>query len=69
MAFIMNPVFAVSFMEREEHLDRRWQDAQADPRLPAWAWGVLVLIAVIGYLSGSAFRGQPDASCYRCSAS
>ncbi|MBC8082136.1 MAG: efflux RND transporter permease subunit [Hymenobacter sp.] len=56
VAFIMNPVFAVSFMEREDH--------HAEDRKPKLtrgfliAMGVLLLIAVIGYGFGSTFTGN-----------
>lgn len=55
VAFIMNPVFAVSFMEREDH---------HTGEKPKWdrnfliALGVMVLIAGIGYVSGSTFVGN-----------
>jgi len=56
VAFIMNPVFAVSFMQREEHLDR-----VEKPQLTRGfliGMGVLLLIAIIGYVSGSMFLGN-----------
>ncbi|WP_324672590.1 efflux RND transporter permease subunit [Hymenobacter sp. GOD-10R] len=55
VAFIMNPVFAVSFMEREDH------HSGEKPKLTKnflIAMGVLLLIAVIGYVSGSPFVGN-----------
>ncbi|MBX0292748.1 efflux RND transporter permease subunit [Hymenobacter sp. HSC-4F20] len=55
VAFIMNPVFAVSFMEREDH------HSGEKPKLTKnflIAMGVLALIAVIGYLAGSPFVGN-----------
>jgi multidrug efflux pump subunit AcrB len=56
VAFIMNPVFAVSFMEREEHLDR-----VETPKLTRnflLGMGGLALVALAGYLSGSTFLGN-----------
>ncbi|UOR07663.1 efflux RND transporter permease subunit [Hymenobacter aerilatus] len=56
VAFIMNPVFAVSFMEREDH--------HAEDRKPKLTrnfligMGVLLLIALIGYFAGSTFVGN-----------
>ncbi|MBF9236127.1 efflux RND transporter permease subunit [Hymenobacter sp. BT683] len=56
VAFIMNPVFAVSFMQREDH--------HAEDNKPKMtrgfliAMGVLALIAIIGYLAGSTFVGN-----------
>ncbi|GGG45986.1 efflux RND transporter permease subunit [Hymenobacter glacieicola] len=55
VAFIMNPVFAVSFMEREDH------HSGEKPQLTKnflIAMGVLTLIAVIGYAFGSTFVGN-----------
>ena len=57
VAFIMNPVFAVSFMEREDHSA---EDAQR-PRMTRGfliAMGALLGIAVIGYVAGSTFVGN-----------
>ncbi|MCC2546072.1 efflux RND transporter permease subunit [Hymenobacter sp. BT175] len=56
VAFIMNPVFAVSFMKREDH-----HAEENQPKLTRGfliAMGVLALIAVIGYLFGSTFVGN-----------
>ncbi|ALW84253.1 copper transporter [Hymenobacter sedentarius] len=56
VAFIMNPVFAVSFMEREDH-----HSEESKPKLTRnflIAMGVLAAIAVIGYLAGSTFVGN-----------
>ncbi|WP_046243960.1 efflux RND transporter permease subunit [Hymenobacter terrenus] len=56
VAFIMNPVFAVSFMKRDEHLE----DA-GSPKLTRGfllAMGALLLVAIIGYVSGSTFLGN-----------
>ena len=56
VAFVMNPVFAVSFMQREEHLDR-----VEKPQLTRnflLTTGALGLLAVGGYLSGSTFFGN-----------
>ncbi|GAB3877558.1 efflux RND transporter permease subunit [Hymenobacter segetis] len=58
VAFIMNPVFAVSFMEREEHFE---EDLHSKPKLTRnfmIAMGVLLLIAIIGYVSHSTFVGN-----------
>ncbi|QNH61936.1 efflux RND transporter permease subunit [Hymenobacter sediminicola] len=55
VAFIMNPVFAVSFMEREDH------HSGEKPQLTKnflIAMGVLLLIAIIGYIAGSPFVGN-----------
>ncbi|GGF16530.1 efflux RND transporter permease subunit [Hymenobacter cavernae] len=55
VAFIMNPVFAVSFMEREDH------HSGEKPKLTKGfliAMGVLLLIALIGYATGSPFTGN-----------
>ena len=57
VAFIMNPVFAVSFMEREDHSA---EDAQR-PRMTRGfliAMSTLLGIAVIGYVAGSTFVGN-----------
>ena len=56
VAFVMNPVFAVTFMQREEHLDR-----VEKPQLTRnflIGMGGLALLAVGGYLSGSKFFGN-----------
>ncbi|MGI4884980.1 MAG: efflux RND transporter permease subunit [Janthinobacterium lividum] len=56
VAFIMNPVFAVSFMEREEHLDH-----VEKPKLTRGfliGMGVLLLLALGGYATGSKFFGN-----------
>ncbi|MFD2719651.1 efflux RND transporter permease subunit [Hymenobacter monticola] len=56
VAFIMNPVFAVSFMNREEHLDR-----VEKPQLTRnflLGMGGILLVAVAGYLAGSTFLGN-----------
>jgi multidrug efflux pump subunit AcrB len=55
VAFIMNPVFAVSFMQREDH------HSGEKPRLTKGfliGMGVLLLIALIGYALGSPFVGN-----------
>jgi multidrug efflux pump subunit AcrB len=56
VAFIMNPVFAVSFMEREEHLDRVEKPKMSRGFLIGM--GVLLAIALLGYLAGSTFTGN-----------
>ena len=56
VAFVMNPVFAVTFMQREEHLDR-----VEKPQLTRnflLGMGGLALLAVGGYLAGSRFFGN-----------
>ncbi|NML65635.1 efflux RND transporter permease subunit [Hymenobacter sp. RP-2-7] len=56
VAFIMNPVFAVSFMQREEHLDRVER-----PKLTRGfliGMGVMLAIALAGYAAGSTFLGN-----------
>jgi multidrug efflux pump len=58
VAFIMNPVFAVSFMEREEHFE---EDLHRTPKLTRnflIAMGVLLVIAIIGYVAHSPFVGN-----------
>ena len=56
VAFIMNPVFAVTFMEREDHYAE-----DQKPKLTKnflIAMGVLLIIAIIGYVAGSTFVGN-----------
>ncbi|MGY2133835.1 efflux RND transporter permease subunit [Hymenobacter sp. HD11105] len=56
VAFIMNPVFAVSFMQREDH-----HNEENKPKLTRTfliSMGVLALIAVVGYLFRSPFVGN-----------
>jgi len=58
VAFIMNPVFAVSFMEREEHFE---EDLHAKPKLTRnflMAMGALLVVAIIGYIAHSTFVGN-----------
>ncbi|WP_345054248.1 efflux RND transporter permease subunit [Hymenobacter glaciei] len=58
VAFIMNPVFAVSFMQREEHFEN---DLHAKPKLTRGfliSMGVLLVIAIIGYVAHSTFVGN-----------
>ena len=58
VAFIMNPVFAVSFMEREEHFE---EDLHRRPKLTRGfliAMGVMLVIAIIGYVAHSPFVGN-----------
>ncbi|MBO3272785.1 efflux RND transporter permease subunit [Hymenobacter defluvii] len=58
VAFIMNPVFAVSFMEREENHGGKvvaWRELSTLAKLSI---GAVAVIAVIGYLSGSTFLGN-----------
>ncbi|MBO2008657.1 efflux RND transporter permease subunit [Hymenobacter negativus] len=56
VAFIMNPVFAVSFMQRDEHLDH--VDKPKMTKGFAIGLGVMGGIALIGYLAGSTFLGN-----------
>lgn len=56
VAFIMNPVFAVSFMQRDEHLDRAPKPVLTRGFL--LAMGGLLLIALVGYAAGSKFLGN-----------
>ncbi|WP_223652606.1 efflux RND transporter permease subunit [Hymenobacter psoromatis] len=56
VAFVMNPVFAVSFMQREEHLDHAEKPQLTRNFL--LGMGGLALLAVGGYLSGSKFFGN-----------
>ncbi|RZK25529.1 MAG: efflux RND transporter permease subunit, partial [Hymenobacter sp.] len=55
-AFIMNPVFAVSFMQRDEHLDRVEKPKMTRGFLIGM--GVLLAIALGGYAAGSKFLGN-----------
>lgn len=56
VAFIMNPVFAVSFMNREEHLDK--VETPKMTRGFLLGMGGLALVALAGYLAGSKFLGN-----------
>ena len=56
VAFIMNPVFAVSFMQRDEHLDH--VDKPKLTRGFLGAMGALLAVAVVGFLAGSHFVGN-----------
>ena len=56
VAFVMNPVFAVTFMQREEHLDQA-----PKPQLTRGfilGMGGLLLLALGGYAAGSKFLGN-----------
>ncbi|OWP62829.1 copper transporter [Hymenobacter amundsenii] len=55
VAFIMNPVFAVSFMEREDH--HTGEKPKWDRPLSI-AIGIMVVIAIGGFLFGSTFLGS-----------
>jgi len=58
VAFIMNPVFAVSFMEREENHGGKvvaWRELSGMAKL---AIGAIAVLAIIGYLIGSTFMGN-----------
>ncbi|MCB2378773.1 efflux RND transporter permease subunit [Hymenobacter sp. BT635] len=55
VAFIMNPVFAVSFMEREDH--HSGEKPQLTKNFLILV-GVLLLVALIGYATGSTFVGN-----------
>ena len=56
VAFIMNPVFAVTFMQRDEHLDRAPRPQLTRGFL--YGMGGLLLLAVGGYATGSKFFGN-----------
>jgi len=56
VAFIMNPVFAVSFMQRDEHLDQAPKPVFTRGFL--LGMGGLLLIALAGYAAGSKFLGN-----------
>jgi multidrug efflux pump len=56
VAFVMNPVFAVSFMNREEHLDK--VETPKMTRGFLIGMGGMVLVALAGYLAGSKFLGN-----------
>jgi multidrug efflux pump subunit AcrB len=56
VAFIMNPVFAVSFMNREEHLDK--VETPKMTRGFLIGMGGMALVALAGYLAGSKFLGN-----------
>ncbi|ALD21906.1 efflux RND transporter permease subunit [Hymenobacter sp. DG25A] len=56
VAFIMNPVFAVSFMQREDHHAEDNQPKMSRNFLIAI--GIMALIAVLGYVFGSSFTGN-----------
>lgn len=55
VAFIINPVFAVSFMQREDH-----QEApRTHPTRKMWIGiGVIVVLGIFGHIAGSAFFGN-----------
>lgn len=58
VAFIMNPVFAVSFMERENHFE---EDLHRTPKLTRnflLAMGALLVVAILGYVAHSTFVGN-----------
>ncbi len=55
VAFIMNPVFAVSFMEREDH--HTGEKPKWDRPLSIGI-GIMVAIALVGFLAGSTFVGS-----------
>ncbi|MDO7848815.1 efflux RND transporter permease subunit [Hymenobacter sp. M29] len=58
VAFIMNPVFAVSFMERENHFE---EDLHRTPKLTRnflLAMGGLLVVAILGYVAHSPFVGN-----------
>ena len=56
VAFVMNPVFAVTFMQRDEHLDHA--DKPKLTRGFIIGMGVMLLIAGVGYAAGSMFTGN-----------
>ncbi|AMJ68299.1 efflux RND transporter permease subunit [Hymenobacter sp. PAMC 26628] len=57
VAFFINPVFAVTFMQREDHGHADSKRPPLTPKFLGWM-GALVAIAVIGYLVGSPFTGN-----------
>ncbi|KAA9331499.1 efflux RND transporter permease subunit [Hymenobacter busanensis] len=57
VAFIMNPVFAVSFMEREDHHGENAHKSRFSKGFKI-VMGVLLGIALIGYLAQSLFVGN-----------
>jgi multidrug efflux pump subunit AcrB len=56
VAFVMNPVFAVSFMKREEHGESKLKDYK-------WGFVVFGIIAALGYLFGSMGVGNFSVFC------
>jgi multidrug efflux pump subunit AcrB len=58
VAFIMNPVFAVTFMEREEHFDGHVITWKQLSKMARFAIGVIVLLAGLGYSINSHFFGN-----------
>ncbi|MCW5908123.1 MAG: efflux RND transporter permease subunit [Chitinophagales bacterium] len=56
VAFVMNPVFAVSFMKKEEHGDSKLKDYK-------WGFVVFGIFAVAGYLMGSTGVGNFSVFC------
>jgi multidrug efflux pump subunit AcrB len=56
VAFVMNPVFAVSFMKKEEHGDSKIKDYK-------WGFIVFALFAVAGYVTGSMGIGNFSVFC------
>jgi multidrug efflux pump len=55
VAFIINPVFAVSFMEREEHFD---EPVGKPSRNMLIGVGVVAALGLAGHLAGSSFFGN-----------
>lgn len=56
VAFVMNPVFAVSFMKKEEHGESKLKDYK-------WGFVVFGIIAALGYLFGSMGVGNFSVFC------
>lgn len=56
VAFVMNPVFAVSFMKKEEHTDSKLKDYK-------WGFVVFGIFAATGYLMGSTGVGNFSVFC------
>lgn len=56
VAFVMNPVFAVSFMKREEHGKSNLKDYK-------WGFVAFALLALVGYITGSFGLGNFSVFC------
>ncbi len=57
VAFFINPVFAVTFMQREDHDHADSKRPPLTRKFLGWM-GALVAIAIIGYIAGSPFTGN-----------
>ncbi len=56
VAFVMNPVFAVSFMKKEEHGESKLKDYK-------WGFVAFGVVALLGYLGGSMGIGNFSVFC------